>query len=416
MKFAISWAVLILMVGCSKSKPVITRSFFVIVHNDSNEVIPNATGIFQNGGAAVQCNTVNGQLTCIHTATGSGILIISAPGYENLDVMILDATVLEQGEAQLKTIKKFLPRLVQSNHYFKKENSERITLIGATDFRIIQICLDKNYALLNQILEDRKGFNILRAFSMAQNLFVFHPQDYPNYYNDLPNCVQRLANKDFYLEFTVFADAPLVMPNADEQIKHWNKIIEVLKDSSNVIFELGNELDQTPNRLDTRLFAQPSLPIISSRGSNGSQSIPPRPAWAYETFHTNDANEWWRKVGHNTWELSNDSHVPGWANENTRFPDRDNNLMHAYDAAAGAVLLTGGSLFHSVNGRLSNLFDSGEKLAKEQWINGANSVPLECQDGDYNHGTAMINIEKTEGLLRAYQRGTSPNCIVKIRH
>ena len=161
--------------------------------------------------------------------------------------------------------------------------------------------------------------------------------------------------------------------------------------------------------------------MVCSHGSNGSQAIPVRPAWDYEAAHFNDAFQWPRKVGHNAMgytvgaEALPASGKPVIANENTR-PDKDGNVNHFYDAAAGAALLCAGSCFHSASGKKSALFGQGpDRAFAEAWVAGAKSVPPACQDGAYKHRGDLEGPNAGATGERIYQRGNDPACIVRIR-
>ena len=177
------------------------------------------------------------------------------------------------------------------------------------------------------------------------------------------------------------------------------------------LLELVNELDANTNEpdplgrvFDLSLHAQAPAPLLSSHGSNGSQAIAVRPAWSYETFHTNDAPEWHRKTGHNAMELSDGtdglaaSRVPILTNENTRFSDRCQSAQMAFDAAAGAALLCAGSCYHSIAGKKSALWDGVELECARAWASGARSVPLEFQDGRYAHAADLEGPARTPRL------------------
>jgi hypothetical protein len=207
-------------------------------------------------------------------------------------------------------------------------------------------------------------------------------------------------------EFVVFMDATRVMPHQADQIDFFGMVVNTLQPvADQLLLELVNENDQPINAIDSRAFLQPAG-FLAAHGSNGSQAVPVRPAWSYETFHTNDAPEWPRKVGHNAMEWSTGvagvagSGRPVLANENTRCPDRFNSLTAAFDAAAGAALLCAGSCFHSVHGKFSEPFDDAEIACAQAWVTGARSVPLEFQAGAYRHRTDL----ETPAILRAYDR------------
>jgi hypothetical protein len=288
--------------------------------------------------------------------------------------------------------------------FFQLQNGEYWTAIEATDFRLFQRAL--NGEDITPVLQQRKqiGFNLLRVSLMCQQMFSLNPITYTM--SQLAEFILLVNSWGLRLELVCFMDATLVMPDLTSQQKFFERVCSTVKQTGNTcLIELVNENDQPINTINTDPYEE-NGPCLIAHGSNGSQAVPVRPPWDYETFHTNDAFEWQRKVGHNAMELSDGaeglpaSHVPVIANENTRFPDRCSSLTMAYDAAAGAALLCAGSCFHSVSGKDSVLWSGVELACAEQWVAGARSVPLQYQDGAYRHATEL----ETPGVLRAYQR------------
>jgi hypothetical protein len=210
----------------------------------------------------------------------------------------------------------------------------------------------------------------------------------------------------------VFTQTETLMPNAADQQRHLDLTANAVHGLTNVLLELVNENDQHDNAVSPNLVRPPGN-IIISHGSNGADATGVRPTWDYELYHTNGLSEWQRKTGHNAMEKAEESGVPCVSNENTRFPDNDSSVNHAYDAPAGASLLCAGACYHSQSGKFSRVFDPTELTCAQQWVAGALSVPLEFQPGVYRHETGLEGPE----VLRAYSK-TLPDgrkFVVKIR-
>ena len=172
-----------------------------------------------------------------------------------------------------------------------------------------------------------------------------------------------------------------------------------------------NENDIAVNTVDPTLF-QKIHGVLCSHGSNGSESWPVDEPWDYETYHTNGAYEWQRKVGHNAMEIADARGKPVLSNENTRFEDNDQSAAHAEDAAAGAALLNAGACFHSGQGKNSSLFTGQTLTCAQAWTRGAHSVPLEFQAGRY-----IRHDDLAPGVIRKYERrlNTGSGYTVEIR-
>lgn len=296
-----------------------------------------------------------------------------------------------------------------SGRFFTKSNGDRTTLIGCSDFSMFKRYIDQDSETLDPTIENRQEleFNILRVWLLNTSVVSFrnrviqdgiHPSQYPAFYEVLHNFCNWLDARAMNVELTVFTQTATLMPNPDAQQSHLDRTSDAVRGLNNVILELVNENDQHDNTVYDRLTRP--LGVIISHGSNGADATGVRPTWDYELYHSNDLSEFQRKVGHNAMEKADESGVPCWSNENTRYPDKDSNPNHAYDAAMGAALLCAGSCFHSQSGKWSIPLDPMESLCAQEWVRGAKSVPLIYQSGQYNHRTDLENAN----IIRAYDR------------
>lgn len=297
-----------------------------------------------------------------------------------------------------------LPRLVTRGQFFALETSEYFTAIECSDFNLLNRW--QHGEDIRPILEDRAGFNMLRVWTAYDIPGIGTFTDIN--YDRIPAFLSLCASYGFYIEFTAYTGINDPM--------HWYRLIAAVRESTNVLLELVNELDQNTNEPDSegRVFdledyEQPS-DVLCSHGSNGSEARPVEPFWDYATFHTNGAFEWQRKVGHNAMEIWSG---PALSNENTRYVDNDDSQTHAFDAAAGAALLCAGACYHSVGGKRSDRFGTLESFYADAWTQGARSVILKFQDGRYVH---RADLEGPDDL-RVYQRvlDTGEAATVRIR-
>jgi hypothetical protein len=287
---------------------------------------------------------------------------------------------------------------------FKLETGGAFTAIECSDFNLFGRYLVEGEAVVRQVLKERAdlGFNMLRVWSEYQGNATFTaeigrlvPAEWPRYYGQLLDFAKLASAYGLYIELTVFTGTGIA--------GHWGSTGFVAQHTTNILLELANEVNAHPSINPAEY--QPVAGVVCSHGSNGSQAVPVRPAWDYETFHTNDAYEWWRKGSHNGMEMSAGaegipaSGKPVIANENTR-PDRDANMAHHVDAAAACTLLIAGSCFHSQSGKNSTLFGQTDRNFAAAFVAGARSVPLEFQAGRYGH---LISDEGPNDL-RAYRK------------
>lgn len=316
-----------------------------------------------------------------------------------------------------------LPRLVPNGQFFARATGERWTVIEASDFALYDKWL--NSIDISPILKQRQelGFNSVRIFGLGRGLAFpgytidLRPDKHGDrYYTDLKPFFQALANHQLYGSFVAFI-GQIEIPSIGGQLAHWDRLTAYLRDIPNVLLSAMNEHNVHPL---PSLFQLPKpVGVLSSHGSNGGTKDglngepPPTPYWDWIELHTNDTFERQRKVGHNCGELSD--RLPCLASENTRADDRLTRTDEAFDSAAGAALLAGGSTYHSLAGRTSDLWLGAQLELARAWVAGAKSVPLSCQAGRYRHDPIHIQMEQREGLLRVYQRGDDPACLVRIR-
>lgn len=297
--------------------------------------------------------------------------------------------------------------------YFRQADGTRFHAIECSDFSLYKRYLDGED--ITGVLAQRAslGFNMLRVWLLNTSVIPggLQPKDYANFYARLRPFLQLCEGFGLYVELTAFTQTKTLMPDVGDQFNHWEQTVSAVQGAPNVLLELVNEADQHDNATSANF--QRAAGILCSTGSNGADSAPPMPVWDYCLYHTNDLNEFQRKVGHNAMEWADHHNVPCMSNENTRFSDKDNDPDHAYDAAAGAALLCAGACYHSQAGKLSELWD-GDQLARAQdWVAGATSVPLEYQPGAYRRHDELNGPD----VIRAYSRTLSDgrSWLVKIR-
>lgn len=282
-------------------------------------------------------------------------------------------------------------------------DGQPFTAIESSDFSLYKRFLDGD-PIVPAILRQRRslGFNMLRVWLLNASVVGFrdqdwrtqhgpaddgiHPRQYPDFYAKLAPFAALCGTFELCVEFTVFTQTPVLMPSKGDQQRHLDGTADALRGACNVLLELVNENDHGNDNTVSPDLQRPAGVLIS-RGSNSADAAPPRhdAPWDYELYHTNGLDQFQRKVGHNAMELAEESGRPCASNENTRYPDQDASADHAYDAGQNGALLAAGSCYHSQAGKLSTLFDGVELACAKAWADGAASVPLEFQHGQYVH-------------------------------
>lgn len=285
------------------------------------------------------------------------------------------------------------PHLVIDGEWFRHADGRRYTGIMTSDFSSPKRYLERED--MRPHLMDRAllGFNELRQWILNESVVGkvypggIHPNQYPDFYQRLRDFWTLCGDYGFAVEVTAFTSCIPLMPNRDDQMRHWERTQQAVDGLKHVRVERVNEWNWGNGENDTHpdILQMRPAGIIASSGSSTADAPPPEPVWDYILYHSNGHPQWQRQVGHNTFEWANHYSVPGGGNENTRYPDDEQSIVHAYDAAAGGALLCASYCFHSQGGKYSRPFDDVERAGAEAWVAGARSVPLEFQAGQYRH-------------------------------
>lgn len=302
------------------------------------------------------------------------------------------------------------PKLSIDDLYFLA-NGKQITLKGCTDFSMpLAVQQNRHHPVLRQRVE--LGFTSIRMWSSWSLSTIGTEFDYEKlgdkYYSyHLPKAVDTVLAYGLTPEVTAYVGI--------NNPTHWTKLGQCLYPYREyILVEWTNEWEINKYKTDDygRLLNfedyQKLEGFICSHGSNGSQMPPVSPYWDFIDFHTNDAPEWQRKVGHNGWEFAVTSGRPCYASENTR-DDHDSSVIHFEDAMMGATGFIAGAVFHSSQGKASEVF-TGDTLTKAQAaITGFNRIPTYCQRGYYER-------LDPNGWLRLYRKGGDDACLMPIRN
>jgi hypothetical protein len=275
----------------------------------------------------------------------------------------------------------------------------RFTIIQCSDFN----SLNRSEAGedVDPVLDQRAetGFNYLRVWTAfnLDRIGRLIPRERPGLYDHIPVYADKAAQRGLYVELTIATGPWLGIFDTDEEkFQHSNAVKAACAGLSNVSIEEINEANNPPNQpwpVD-RAVRWPG--VLASHGSNVIDSDPVTPVWDIAGFHPGPDP---RKVGHNAMERADIFGIPVWSGETVRYPDVDNSEVHAFDAAASAALLCAGSCFHSVNGKLGQLWTGQELRCAQAWARGARSVPLEFQAGAYQRIDP-----NPPGVVRVYRR------------
>jgi hypothetical protein len=149
------------------------------------------------------------------------------------------------------------------------------------------------------------GVNTLRVLGMVGWAGQAFGPSTPGFWEQLVPFIDRIASAALRVEFTVFADAQIVMPSQGQQRDHLRRVVDTIGGKWNVLIEVCNEPWQngcTPSAIWSPTQARPcpmaygDYTLTATQGSDGvwRGSLP---VLSYVTVHTpRDADSWSRKA------------------------------------------------------------------------------------------------------------------------
>lgn len=405
--------------------PVSPRTVQVTIRGSAT---PTAQ-LLTDDGMRVDCPLVDVRAVCPVSSGTPDVygahLIAAAPERltQTIDfALAFDATTRNQDlpDIQLQPAFVPLPRLVATGRVLRQATGVYWTAIESTDFALYQRFLAGED--ITPVLRQRSslGFTLVRVFTAfnvcpdgngCQQIGRLVPREHQDFYARLPAFLNLCASHGLYVELVAFT-GPYegIFATDDEKVAHWEALIAAVRGNTGLAYlELVNEADHPANKdIPLARLRRPDG-VLASHGSSTQDVEPVKPYWDVVTYRP-AGGETHRKAGHNAGELSGFGAPPVISNETQRFPDHDNDPNHAYDMAAGCVLLSMGCDFHSIHGKNSTLWEGDELRDAAAFGAGGRSVPLNpCQDGAYQ------NLGELPGYLRAYRTGGLEACIVRIR-
>lgn len=265
-----------------------------------------------------------------------------------------------------------LPRLKGAGARFQTVDGKPWQWRGATDFSLYLKFL-QNTPGLDAVRDQRAaaGATIVRVLGMVNSFTHLWPQEHGDFYTRLPAFAKWLEEAGLYLEFSVFADAQIIMPNVSAQRSHFDFVCGAVAPCPNVLIELGNEYgdwrngDYGKNGFNPADFAKPQG-VLSCRGSAVGDVPPILNPWDYSTFHETRNFPGWVKDG-NTIEIQNGyNEYQGLGYQHPIVHDEpikmgsgfvtDRNLIGQFAGIVGASCA--GATFHSAQGVTSDLWDA----------------------------------------------------------
>lgn len=280
---------------------------------------------------------------------------------------------------------------------------------GFTDFLLYQRFLAGED--LSALLRERVavGANTLRVLGMVTSFSHFYPQEHEDYYARLPAFAALLGSYGLRLEFVVFADAQVVMPDVVEETQHLEQVVSAFRGTTSVLLEVANEpFKNLPGgaaaatALAQRIQGRDLLVATGNYDFDLVVDHYELYSADYVTFHPERKPEWPR-TSKDAYDLRDGFCCnPGWAgfhkpvvsdepmgaaevDSASRSAQPDD---FAYFAAESALAGAGGT-FHSDNGVRSERLGPVQLLSARAFFAAQQWVPVIAQFSPYQRGDAF---------------------------
>lgn len=183
-----------------------------------------------------------------------------------------------------------LSRLHTDNWNFVNETGQVVTWAHTSGFRDLDRLL-RGQDLRPVLAQSQdEGGTGRRCFAMKQNWAIkvngvwqdgpdhTWPREHATYYEQIERLADLYREFGHYLNLVVFVNARSVMPDINEQLRFWDRMIAIARQHPNLILSLMNEGNAHDNAVDVGRFPQPDG-VLASSGSNGAGANPPQPFW-----------------------------------------------------------------------------------------------------------------------------------------
>lgn len=235
--------------------------------------------------------------------------------------------------------------------------------------------------------------NVVRVLGMVTSFSHFWPQEHPDYYDQLRPFADHLWTAfHLRLEFVIFADAQLIMPDPLVEQLHAQRVHAALATAENVFLEVANE--PFKNLPGGGAQAAAIGRLLQGRGppvASGDYDDPAATRLDYITVHTPRDAEWPRKAK----DLID---IPGLrppvvGDEPMGFAEaerpgaRSTSSRDAGDYAATCALFAAGCTFHSDAGLAYAPYGPVQAAAAAEFFRSLAFAPADAAQAPYGRGS-----------------------------
>jgi hypothetical protein len=238
------------------------------------------------------------------------------------------------------------------------------------------------------------------ASALGDGIIHLFPQEHADYYAQLGPFADYLALFGMRVEFVIFADGQIVMPNYQDRQAHADRVVAALAGHWNVVgIEVANEPFKNLPGGDAEAAEQArrlkgrGVPIAAGDVSQLPWALASAAVGDYGTHHADRKPEWPR-TGKDIMELMGTAHIPFWSDEPMGASDDQgringgsrSNTASDFRQFGANTSLFGTSLFHCDNCAFSQLLNGTERAMAEEFNFGQQWAPREAQTYGYMRG------------------------------
>jgi hypothetical protein len=277
--------------------------------------------------------------------------------------------------------------------------------LGLTAFPLYLMYLNGDpLDVIDAWLRVTPGVTIVRVLGMVNSFAHLWPQEHADYYDKLrPFCDYLKSRWNLGVEFTVFADAAIIMPDRHMRDRHRDSVIAALAGATNVFIEACNE----PNKDDSQgnmpggnqeahehAMLMAGRGILCTSGAGSDEAIAAGLAGPdYVTIHPDRGPEWYRK-NKDVLDVRDQTGLPCTADEPIGLAEaeipgkRTANAQECATAGAVAQAHGLGSTIHSDAGISGVAFGPVQEQCARAWHDAAVWVPVDAQLSPFVRGSA----------------------------
>lgn len=293
----------------------------------------------------------------------------------------------------------------KDSHCLRQADGQIFRWLGLSAFQLYLMYL--NGDKLDVISEWRKvtpGVTMLRVLGMVNSFAHLHPQEHPDYYDRLKPFADYLKERwNIGVEFVVFADASIIMPDRNQRNQHRDKVIAAFAGCSNVFIEAANEPNKDGSdgnmpggnqEAHEHAVAMAGHGPLCTSGAGSDEAIAAGLAGPdYVTIHSPRTDDWYRRnkdvldVRDQTGLTCVEDEPMGIA-EVDKPGSRTANVQECATAGAVAQLHGLGSTIHGDFGITCTPFGPVQSQCAKAWHDAAMWVPVDAQLAPFTRGAA----------------------------